>query len=164
VDRLKLPPLMTLLAAMHGGGGLCLVREWQRLYDSIAFESCLSFAQGDRRTVSLCVCCILRFPADSVFCSGIPRCPSLSLSLLAQGDRRTVSNDTQILKFSLGDAFFGLVHEDKLEGAPTSPLCEALFWCNRRGLTRVTNVLARRCVLPSWRPDRNPKASVFATR
>ena len=78
MDRLKLPPLVTLLAAMRGGGGLCLLEEWQRLYDSIVFESCLS---------------------------------------LAQGDRRTVSNNTQILKFSLGDANFGLVYETKLEGA-----------------------------------------------
>jgi len=102
VDRLKLPPLVTLLAAMHGGGGLCLVREWQRLYDSIAFESCLSFAQGDRRTVSLCVCCILRFPADSVFCSGIPRCLSLSsLSSLSLSLHKAIGGPSPMtLRFS----------------------------------------------------------------
>ena len=37
--------------------------------------------------------------------------------------------------------------------------------CNRRGLTDAQRLgPLRRFILPSWRPDRNRKASVFATR
>jgi hypothetical protein len=39
-----------------------------------------------------------------------------SFVAFAQGDRRTVSNDTTILKFSLGNANFALVYEHRLEG------------------------------------------------